>query len=263
MTDRAFFARGLALGQRGQLTAGAKRSTALAMSKASFLTISLAALLLQGCGQSADKAEPEVDPAITNALAGPVMSDPDLAATNQGNAALGGGGPARADIPTELRGPEALSAARAEAARLAGGPLAALPDPGRSTRSLSRADQAVTAAALAEAAGVDKACAARLRYTFAWAGRMPAALPVYPLANVQEAAGADAPGCMVRAVTFVSPVPLGEVAAFYRAMGRKSGVDPVWLEEGADLVLEHPRWVLFARERGDGLGEFQLVTKGL
>lgn len=229
----------------------------------SFFLATALALSAQGCGQDPAAPEGEVDPAVSGALAGPVMSDPDLAASNQGNAALGGGGPASAEIPTELRSPEAIAAARKEAARLAGAAIPPLPQPGKSPRAVSRADMAVTAVALAQAAGVEPDCARSLGYTFAWAGRMPSALPIYPRGNVQEAAGQAAAGCDVRSVVFVSPVPVAEVAAFYLAMGRKAGIEPALLKEGDDLVLEHPRWILFARERGDGLGEFELVTKGL
>ena len=84
-----------------------------------------AALLLAGCGsKKADDADPsESDPALTGALGDQIMVDPDLARQNPHNAALTGGGPASAAIPPEDTSAEAIAAARAEAARLAGGTL--------------------------------------------------------------------------------------------------------------------------------------------
>jgi len=58
---------------------------------------------------------------------------------------------------------------------------------------------ALTAAARAAASPAGKGnCAEIAGYTMAWAAKMPASFPVYPRANVQEAAGTDEGGCALR-----------------------------------------------------------------
>ena len=61
----------------------------------------------------------------------------------------------------------------------------------------------------------------------AWAAKLPAAFPVYPRGNTQEAAGTDEGQCALRVVSFLTPVALEEVLAFYytraRAAGRLTG----------------------------------------
>ena len=86
-------------------------------------TLLSAVLLLSACGSGEPAADPlaERDPAVTAALADPLMADPDLTSQNRGNAALTGGGPAAGEIPPFKRGQAELDAARAAALELAGG----------------------------------------------------------------------------------------------------------------------------------------------
>ena len=54
---------------------------------------------------------------------------------------------------------------------------------------------------------------------------MPDWLPVYPRGHVQEALGADTPGCHVRALSFRSAVAPQDVIDFYAAIAGKAGFD--------------------------------------
>lgn len=222
-------------------------------------------LLLTACGSGAPEADPlaERDPAVTAALADPLMADPDLTSQNRGNAALTGGGPAAGEIPPFKRGQAELDAARAAALDLVGGALRAAPA-ASAEQETSPAD-AATAAALVRALPWGRSCADKLGYTAAWAAKLPPALPVYPRAHVQEAAGSDAAGCRIRAVNFQTPVLGSEVVDFYATVAGKGGFALTAGRAGADLTLTGKAggsaFALFVRERA-GVTEVNLVTSG-
>ena len=227
------------------------------------------ALALAACGSAAPErkaAEPDPDPAIAAAQADPQMVDPDLSRQNPAGDALGGGGPAAAPMPPLDRSPETVEAARAEALRLVGGKLVAAPAPAAGQgggAGLTPERTAIVALAPGSSA---RDCARRLGYSAIWAARLPAALPVYPRGHVQEAAGLDEPACRLRIVTFVSPVPLGDVVDFYWTRARAAGLAPTHRIGGTDHVISGRNgpavFAAYLRER-DGLSEVDLVTSGL
>ncbi|MCK9544009.1 MAG: hypothetical protein M0R03_18470 [Novosphingobium sp.] len=227
--------------------------------------LGLAALaLLAGCGK--DEATPaprERDPAVTGALGDPIMTDPDLVGQNQTDAGLSGLGLSAVDIPVEDRTPEAIAAAKAEAAKLAGGSLQSAPPPAPAD-AVKLARHAETAGQLAGA--TDPQCAARMEYTARWAARMPEPLTVYPRAAVREAAGTDQAGCRLRVVNFQTPVSVGDVMDFYYTRARKAGYSAERHAEGMDDVLGGKRngatYVIYARKLANGLTEVDLVTNG-
>ncbi len=229
------------------------------------LTFLTAIAALSACDASPDGFTPadQQDPATALALGDPIMVDPDLAGQNLGDAALSGGGPATAPIPLLRRTPEVIAAARDEAARLAGNAIAPPPSPTSETES-SRAAKALTTTAIA--ALLVPPCAAKPEYTMAWAARFPARLPIYPRANVQEAAGTDVPGCALRSVNFLTPVAAEDVAGFYHQMARKAGLTVEHRHEGSDTVLQGGKgkaaYILFIRQRDDGLTEADLAVSG-
>lgn len=231
--------------------------------------IPLALLLaLAACGQGKpdDSALAKRDPAVSGALADPVMADPDLAAQNRGNAALSGGGPASGEIPPEKRSQDEVDEAKAAAIAMLGGTIP--PAPMAEIRDAqSPAAQAPTAAALARATPFAASCAGKLTYTAAWAAKMPARLPIYPRAHVREAAGVDDATCHIRVVRFVTPVPVADVIDFYHAAARAAQLPASRRKAGNDEVVGGGSgatgWVLFARPRQDGMSEAQLVTAGL
>lgn len=226
-----------------------------------------ATLLLAACGESKEEAAPgaESDPALTGALGDQIMVDPDLAAQNRGNAAISGGGPASAEIPPEKATPEAAAAARAEAAAISGGKLAAAPAAVAGAEAAQSAATAEKVAAGAMPGGAGN-CAAKVEYTTAWATRTPAPFPVYPRAHVTEAAGTDKDGFKLRVINFVTPVSIDDVMSFYATRARMAGFAAGHAKTGSDNVLSGTKansaYVVYARSKGNGLTEVDLVTNG-
>jgi len=229
------------------------------------VTALLALALLAACGGEADKPEkPEQrDPAVTGALRDQIMVDPDLAGQNEVDAGLSGQNAAEVTIPPELRTPEAIAAAKAEAEKLAGGtvdhaPAAAAGGAGK------LAVQAATAAQTGAKSAGD--CAAKVDYAMSWAAALPQPLGVYPRGAVQEAAGIDKDGCRLRVVTFHTPVTTGDVIDFYYTRLRRAGYGAARTAEGTDDVLGGRRgaesYVIYARKLDNGLTEVDLVSGG-
>lgn len=223
-------------------------------------------LALIGCGGTDPAADPNIDrdPAVTNALNDPIMTDPDLANQNQGGAALTGGGPASAEIPPERRSREEIDAAKAQAVQLAGGPIAAAPDPVE-TRGTSRLDRAITAPAIADALALGgKGCAAAMGYSAIWAARLAPPFDVYPRGHVGQAAGVDSATCKLRVVSFVTPVAPADVIAFYAMRARATGHTVRRSSEGGDDLLQGVgagvSYAVAARLRDDKLSEITLIT---
>ena len=219
-----------------------------------------------GADQPAD-ATAERDPAAAAALNDSIMVDPDLAAQNQGNSALSGGGPAQGDLPDFVRSPEAAAAARAAAQALLGNAPLAAPNPANASPT-SRLAGAMTMPALAAAAGIASSdCADQLGFTMAWAARLPAGLPIYPRGHTIMAAGSDAAGCKVRAVRFVTPVAVSDAVDFYYASARAAKLPAERRREGSDEVVAGTTggavYAVYARQRSDGLTEVDLLTAGL
>ena len=226
-------------------------------------------LLLAGCGKDQTEASGtgDEDPALTSALGDQIMVDPDLAGQNRGNAAISGGGPASGAIPPQLKTPEAIAAAKADAAKLVGGPLQTAP-------AVSKESEATpanaTAADLAlSIPGSGSQCADKVDYTAAWATKLPAALPVYPRGHVQEAAGTDKDGCHLRVVNFVTPVGVQDVLDFYYTRARAAGYDAGHTTEGKDGAMHllggskgASAYVVYVQAKADGLTEVDIVANG-
>lgn len=222
--------------------------------------------LLTACGDAAaPETTPLRDPAIMGALSEPLLSDPDLVGASRNATMLAGGGPAEGGVP--LFGPDDKEAARAraEAARLLGGQVPSAPLPaGGSERSALAA--AATAAGAADALPFAAKCVSALNYSFTWAAKLPAALPVYPRAHAQEAGGSDAAGCKLRVVNFRTPVAVNDVIDFYHASAARTGLVPRLSNAGDDLVVSGRKggraFAVHARRMADGMTEVDLVTNG-
>lgn len=226
----------------------------------------LVALAACGKGKPDDSALAGRDPAVAGALSDPVMADPDLTVQNRGNAALSGGGPANGEIPPDKRSQDEIDQAKAAAITLLGGTIAPAPM-AEAQDAQSPAAQAPTAAALAQALPFAAPCAGKLAYSAVWAAKLPPKLPVYPRAHVREAAGVDDAACHLRVVRFVTPVAVADVIDFYYASAHAAGLPAMRRKAGGDEVVGGSKgaanWMLFARQRSDGLSEAQLVTAGL
>ena len=222
------------------------------------------ALLAAGCTGETEEAPTDgaMDPASQQALNEDLMTDPDLAGSNEGNSALSGSGDRT--LPQINRTPEAISAARMRAAELVGGNDALRPV--QAPRELGEGDRVTPAMRRAAQAAETRGgtnCNERVEYTTAWAAQLPAAFPVYPRASTQEAAGTDSGDCALRVVTFLTPVPLSDVLAFYntRALGNGYSVEHVTAD--GDNILSGTKgqaaFVLYGRTV-QGVTEIDLIT---
>lgn len=193
-----------------------------------------------------------VDPALREAVEGPLASDPDLAGEANRYSVRPSDEPLNGAMP-RLSPREA----QAQALKLAGGKL--IPTPAVS-RTVTSTGQPVTLGGMAAQKQPGGKCApARVDYAMEWAGRMPGDFPVYPGANVTEAAGADNRPCNLRAVSFITGVARGEVMDFYTTMANRGGYTIEHVEENGEHVLGGTRdrdegayYISFREVRGGG-----------
>lgn len=206
------------------------------------------------------EAKRDDDPVASGALGDEIMVDPELAGQK------GGAGAAAIELPPEQRTPEAIAAAKAEALKLAGGTIESAPAPETGDAD-HLVDSAVTAAQVAAAAKAGKAdCAGKVEYSARWANALPEALGVYPQGAVSEAAGTDRDGCKLRVVGFVTPVAVSDVVDFYYTRLRAAGYQARHMIEKDVHVLGGSKgvasYLVYARQREDGLSEVDLVASG-
>ncbi len=228
-------------------------------------TLALPLALLAACSDAPEDAEAsgDLDPASEQALNDDLMTDPDLAGSNQGNAALSGSGDR--SLPNINRTPEAISAARTRAAELVGGADALRPVPApRDLGAAQTVTPAMQKAARAAVAPGGTNCESRVEYTTAWAAKLPGTFPVYPRGNTQEAAGTDEGGCALRVVSFLTPVPLADVLAFYHTRALANGYSAEHVKAGGDNILSgtsgENAFVVYGRRLPSGVTEIDLVT---
>jgi hypothetical protein len=226
----------------------------------------IAILLLAACGpaDAPEDKRAERDPAIAGALGDPIMTDPDLATQNRGNSALQGGGPPIAELPPDKVGPEEIARATAAALDLAGGKMAALPVETAGVEGSRLAGKLTPRAIAAALPELTRGCGDRLEPGFIWAARLPATAPVYPRGHARQAAGSDSAGCRLRVVSYITPVPPGEVLTFYATTAGKAGVALALRREGEDMVLSGQgkglELAVFARPFDQQLSEVVLIT---
>jgi hypothetical protein len=226
------------------------------------------ALLLAACGGKDEPAKPATDdPAMAGALGDQVLTDPDLAGENGANRAASVPS-ADGSVPAADMSPEALAAARGAALTLVGGPgkMKKAPE-AREVDGKLPADAQLTAAARAATGPKGKdGCAAKVQYTHAWAAKPPAALPVYPKGAVQEAAGTSDGGCALRAINFITPVPVAEVIDFYYTRASGAGYSAQHLRQDGEDQLAGTKggasFVVYARDLPNGGSSVDLVTNG-
>lgn len=190
------------------------------MRPARSLALPLALLLASCAAEEASAPPPERDPATEQALADPIMIDPDLASQNEGAAALTV--PSDHSLPLPLATDEEIASARAEAGALVGGSEKLVPPPAPRALPAAGRDEFLTLEERVAALPGAARCAALARSAI-WAARLPEAFPVYPRGATQAAAGADAANCKLRAVRFATAVSPEDVLAFYAARARQAG----------------------------------------
>ena len=221
--------------------------------------------LLASCGDTNEDeaAGDAMEPASEQALNDELSSDPDLAGRNEANAALSGTG--NAAIPNIDKSPRAIEAARSRAAELVGGRSELVSPPTAKTLGDDNAPSAaMVAAARAAVSPGGENCGEKVDYTSAWAAKLTAAFPVYPRGNTQEAAGTDEGQCALRVVSFLTPVALEEVLAFYYTRARAAGYNAEHTKSAGDNILSGTKgrsaYVVYARRLPQGVTEIDLVT---
>lgn len=197
------------------------------------LSLFLLCGLAAGCHKAPPPNAATVDPVVAAVLAQPLMGDPDLTMLDRGSGIYTGELVPSAPIPPDRFTDEAKAAARSEAAALAGGTLDSAP--GAAGADKARAGPTAMVS-WAQAFG-DGPCVTAAGYGFGWAAQMPAAVPIYPRAHVQEAAGADGGACRLRAISFRSGVGATDLLDFYATMARKAGFKPERRVDGEAQAL--------------------------
>jgi hypothetical protein len=181
------------------------------------------AVLLSGCSGSkkesgsgdadiaGNASGDQTDPALTSALEDQIMVDPTLAQQKNGAATRPGALPGQSPIPSTTPGGDAGT--------------------GGQTMGELAQNQAAGKAA------TNAACYKNLRYSVAWAQRLPAELPLFTDAQVSEAAGNVSPGCDVRVVSFVSDAAIDRLVTFYETSAKRAGFAAERQGTGAERVV--------------------------
>lgn len=242
--------------------------------KAYGLALPLLALAACGGGEASDKtlatldqelvggadAANSADPALMSALEDQIMVDPALAAQANGDAIRPPARSYSAGVPVDgivAGGQEPL-----------GEKLMRAPQPVAVAQCTTcpSSNQATTLGGLAaRQKGATKGCAANVRYSAAWAQRLPADLPLHPRANVIEAAGADGV-CALRVVNFTVAAPVQHVLDWYYTRAMRGGYTAEHQLSDAEHRLGGTRdrddsaYVLFITAREGGGTEIDMVV---
>jgi hypothetical protein len=221
-------------------------------------------LMLAGCGKKEPSPDAtETDPAMSGALGDQIMVDPEMAGEQGAAVGVNSG---EITLPPQDRSPEAIAAAKSEAAKAVGGTLRPAPQPAQGGAA-ALAESAATAAQVAQASkAASTDCSAKVQYSNTWAAKLPAEIPVYPRGAVQEAAGVDSDACALRVVNYATPVSPQDVISFYYTKAGQAGYGAEYKMDGKDHVLGGRNagraYVVYARKLDGGVTEVDLVTSG-
>jgi hypothetical protein len=250
------------------------------MVRTAALGLALSVLALAGCGKRAaernvDTLDNELidgnaignarDPAMMGALQDQIMVDPSLAAQANNDAVRPPVQPVSGAVP-----PDGIAAGSSGAISSASTSekLKSTPAPKADCPQCTAARESLTLGALAarQKGGNTAACAGNMRYSTRWSQRLPGDLPLYPDARVAEAAGNDANGCSIRAVSFSSAAPLQKVLDWYYTRATNAGFSAEHQANGAEHVLGGTRgrddgaFALFLTSRSDGGTDVDMVA---
>jgi len=207
------------------------------------------------------------DPALMSALHDQIMVDPTLAQQANNDAVRPPAQPYSGAVPPDgvavpTSGTVATTgAATSETLKTAPAPVASCPQCAAARESLT-----LGALASRQKDRRTRNCAGNMRYSARWAERLPADLPLYPDARVSEAAGSEAGGCALRAVSFASSAPLQTVLDWYYTRASKAGYSAEHQADGGEHVLggTRPRdegaFALFLTSRADGGTDVDLLA---
>lgn len=185
----------------------------------SLMVLTALSLAVAACGGAKDErseldkldsklgGKGNADPALTAALEGQIMVDPGLAGQSNDDSVRPPNAPYSAPIPPG--------------------------EPAASGQTLG------TLAARQAQAAKDKfnGCSLDVAYSIQWANRLPVELPLYPRAQVSEAAGSDHQGCNLRAVSYTAPVPPVSLAGYYIALAKRGGFRAANNSDGQGIMV--------------------------
>lgn len=237
----------------------------------SALAVGVLALCLAGCKKEPSAKEiagmdkelvgnaAEADPALTSALQDQIMVDPNLVQQSNDHSARPADGRRQAPIPP---GTTAGSAP-------APGPKTALRAPPPAPAS-SGGKMTLGELAKAQAAGPQtKNCTRDVQYSARWANRLPAAIPLYPDAQVSEAAGNNLPGCRLRVVSFASTAAMQMLIDYYYTAAIRAGYTSEHQAKDGEHILAGARekdggayYISFARRPGGGTNVDLIANNG-
>lgn len=216
------------------------------------------AFALSACSGDKDKSQAgnDVDPAVSNALEDQIMVDPNLVrqANRFGRSSATG---SQSSVPATGTGGPAVSTDK----------LIKAPSP-----KAGNASKGITLGQLAnEQSGRGKAAACDKNFQFgaAWATRLPAAFPLYPDAQVTEAAGNDEQPCRMRLVSFASKTPMQTLIDFYYTQAVRNGFNAEHqLSEGEHILAgsrdkdDSAYYLTFNARKGGGTDVDMIVNHG-
>ncbi len=198
------------------------------------------------------------DPALNAALAGQIMVDPTLSQSSNDDAIRPPPEPMGGAMPPEEAGRRADTV---DPRTLKRAPAAAGDCP-----ACRQADAALTLGALAERQTFPNAaaCTRTIGYSALWANRLPADLPLYPDAQLSEAAGSDQAGCRLRVVHFSSRATPQRLLDFYYTRTADTGYSADHRSDGRRHVLGGLRggdaYRVYVTPRVSGVNDVDLVS---
>jgi len=245
------------------------------------IIVALGALALTACGrkQAADgnldsldaeltaNAANASDPAMRAALQDQIMVDPALAGQSNADAIRPPQQPYSGAIP-----PDSVAGTRSDGTVAAGGSSSSggsktAPAPSGDCPQCKVRNDTMTLGALAGRQGDRRTagCARDLQYSTGWAQRLPADLPLYPDARVDEAAGTANGGCALRVVSFSTGASIQTVLDWYYGRLTAAGYSAEHQADDGQHVLGGTRrdgaaYVIYFDTRGDGRTEVDIVA---
>lgn len=205
---------------------------------------------------------PAKDPAVMSALQSQIMVDPTLAQQSNGDAIRPPGQPYSAPVP-----PEQIAAAANQPVNT--GPLVKAPEPKKGDcPDCKAARESVTLGALAvrQRDPRTSGCVNRMQYSAGWVNRLPRDLPLYPDARVEEAAGSDAGGCAMRAVSFSTGANAQAVLDWYYTRATSTGYQAETQADGDLKVLGGNRdkdggaFIVYVTPRDGGGSDVDMIA---
>ncbi len=189
--------------------------------------------------------DPSSDPAMNDALEDAILVDPDLTDQANNNAIRGANGAIDGSVPPGASYAGAAEGGKAAANAQLSGKMLSAPEPRLMTSddectSCGGADKGMTLGAKAENQYAQRGkgtCDAKLSYDMGWANRMPPEFPIYPKANVKEAAGVEGGLCDLRVVSFTSASSMKSIVDYYYTQAKRGGYSAEYLLRGGEHVL--------------------------